>query len=427
VKGEYDADEARWLLEAQRLRVHEQVGYGTLLEYLERLFGYGPRMAKERLRVAEALAKLPAIREALASGALAWSAVREISRVAAPTTEDEWLAAARGKTVREVEEMVSGRKPGDRPSDPAEPVTRHVLRLEISSDALAAFREARRRIELDVGHSLDDDAAVRMLAHYALGGPDEPGRAPYQIAMTVCKECGRGTRDGSGQVLEVEPHRIEAARCDGQEIDLTHVGSHAAAAQNIPPRVRRLVWRRDHGRCQVPGCRAAKHLEVHHLRWRSDGGGHDPSNLTAMCDAHHDLVHRGLLVVEGSAPDLVFRHADGTLYGQRGAEEADVVAGLRWMGVPSADARRAEAAASAAGAEEADVVAGLRRMGVPAADARRAVAEAAASGAVRLEELLRRALLVLRRTTYASLARTSERGEGKFARGGGSPAGAVPG
>jgi 5-methylcytosine-specific restriction endonuclease McrA len=300
-KGEYDADEARWLLEAQRLRVHEQVGYATLLEYLERILGYGPRMAKERLRVAEALARLPAIREALASGALAWSAVREISRVAAPNTEDEWLAAARGKTVREVEEMISGRKPGDRPSDPAEPVTRHVLRLEISSDALAAFRDARRRIELDVGHSLDDDAAVRMLAHYALGGPDEPGRAPYQIAMTVCKECGRGTRDGSGQVLDVEPHRVEAARCDGQEVDLTHVGPDApSAAQTIPPRVRRLVWRRDHGRCQVPGCRAAKHLEVHHLRWRSDGGGHDPSNLTAMCDAHHDLVHRGLLVVEGT-------------------------------------------------------------------------------------------------------------------------------
>ena len=44
-KGAYDVDEARWLIEAQRLRVHEQVGFGTLLEYLERLFGYGPRTA----------------------------------------------------------------------------------------------------------------------------------------------------------------------------------------------------------------------------------------------------------------------------------------------------------------------------------------------------------------------------------------------
>ncbi|HKE13911.1 MAG TPA: hypothetical protein VKB80_03525, partial [Kofleriaceae bacterium] len=264
-KGAYDVDEARLLLEAQRLRVHEQVGYGTLLEYLERLFGYGPRMATERLRVAEALAMLPAFRDALAAGVLAWSAVRELSRVAVPATEAEWLAAAKDKTVRQVEEMVSGRKRGGRPTDRPEPVTRHVLRLEVSSDALAAFRDARRRIELEVGHSLDDDAAILMLAQYALRGSDDPGRAPYQVAMTVCVDCGRGTRDGSGKELDVEPHRIEAARCDAQEVDLTHVGAGAPApaTQTIPPRIRRLVWRRDHGRCQVPGCRAAKFLEVH--------------------------------------------------------------------------------------------------------------------------------------------------------------------
>ncbi len=377
-KGEYDAEEARWLVAAVRLRVHEQVGYATALEYLERLFGYGPRMAKERLRVAEALAGLPAMRDALAAGGLTWSAVRELSRVAQAGTEAEWLAAARGKTARQIEEMVSGRKPGDRPSDPAEPVTRHVLRLELSAEALAAFREARRQIELEVGHSLDDDAAVRMLAHYALRGPDDPGRAAYQVALTVCEECGRGTRDGSGQALAVEPHHIEAARCDAQEFSLTHVGSTAEpAAQSIPPSIRREVLRRDHGRCQVVGCRSAKFVEVHHIVWRSDGGTHHPSNLTTTCSAHHALVHRGLLIIEGTAPDrLTFRHADGTPYGERDADEADALSGLR-------------------------------HLGVAAADARRAVAAAMASGAVGLEAILRQALIVLARTTYASVALSS--------------------
>ena len=192
--------------------------------------------------------------------------------------------------------------------------------------------------------------------------------------MTLCEQCGRGTRDGSGKVLDVEPHRIEAARCDAQEIDLTHVGASAPATQTIPPRIRRRVWRRDHGRCTAPGCRSAKHLEVHHLRRRVDGGGHDPLNLTVLCNAHHDLIHRGALVVDGAAPDLVFRHADGRPYGQGHADEAD----------------------------EADAIDGLRRMGVAAVDARRAVAEAAAGGAVALEDLLRQALRFLGRTTYAS-------------------------
>jgi hypothetical protein len=391
VKGAYDAEEAGWLLAGKRVRVHEPLGFASYLEYLERIFGYGPRLAMERLRVAEALVGLPALRDALASTALSWSAVRELSRVAVAATEAEWIACAKGKTVRQVEEMVSGRRAGERPSDPADPgATRHVLRLEISGDALAAFRDARRKLELEVGDALDDDAAVRLLAHYALGGPADPGRAPYQVAMTVCEQCGRGTRDGSGQVFALEPHRVAAALCDAQEISLTHVGGEPAeqATQTIPPRIRRLVWRRDHGRCCVPGCRSGKYLEVHHIVPRSRGGTHDPLQLAVLCSAHHALVHRGLLRLTGTAPDhLDFRHADGTPYGQP-RERAAVVDG-------AGATPRDEAA-------EADALDALRRAGVRSADARQAIGEAVRSGAVGLEPVLRQALGVLARTTYAS-------------------------
>ena len=226
---------------------------------------------------------------ALASGELCWSAVRELTRVAVPATEAEWIAAAQGRSMREVEDMVSGRKSGDRPGDPADPAAkRQVLRLEVTGDGLAAFRDARRRLELEVGHSLDDDAVVRMLAHYALGGPTDPGRAAYQVAMTVCPQCRRGTRDGAGRELTVEPHVVEAALCDAQHIGDTHVdGVPVKASQTIPPRIRRLVVRRAHGRCEVPGCRAARYLEIHHIVHRADGGTHDPSLLILVCSAHH--------------------------------------------------------------------------------------------------------------------------------------------
>ncbi len=207
-KSQYDAEEARWLLQGKQVRVHEPLGFGTYLAYPEHVLGSAPRLASERLRVAEALVDLPAMMGALASGELCWSAVRELTRVTTAATEAEWIAAARGRSVREVEDMVSGRRPGD-PADAG--AKRHVLRLEVSADALAAYREARKRIELDVGHTLDDDAALRMLAHYALGGPGDPGRAAYQIAMTICEQCGRGTRDGAGRELVVEQPQIEAA------------------------------------------------------------------------------------------------------------------------------------------------------------------------------------------------------------------------
>ena len=46
-------DEA--LLQAHRAGAHLRLGYASFYEYTERLFGYGPRLTQEKLRVAEAL------------------------------------------------------------------------------------------------------------------------------------------------------------------------------------------------------------------------------------------------------------------------------------------------------------------------------------------------------------------------------------
>jgi hypothetical protein len=70
--------------------------------------------------------------------------------------------------------------------------------------------------------------------------------------------------------------------------------------------MRKLVRRRDGDRCTVPGCRSAQFLDIHHIVPRSEGGGHEPENLTLLCGAHHDARHDGRLIIRGSAPDLVF-------------------------------------------------------------------------------------------------------------------------
>jgi 5-methylcytosine-specific restriction endonuclease McrA len=302
--------------------------------------------------------------------------------------------------MRDVEEMVPGRRPGDRPGDPADADAKlHVLRLEISGDALAAFREARRRIELEVGHSLDDDEAVRMLAHYALGGPRDPGRAAYQVAITICKQCGRGTRDGAGRELALEPHDVEAALCDAQHIGDTHVdGAPVKASQTIPPRTRRLVHRRAHGRCEVPGCRSAKYLEIHHIIHRADGGTHDPSLMTLLCSAHHAAIHRGALHVSGTAPDrLEFRRRRAT-----------------WP-VPSTPAPSSPGPTqNAPGNLHADALDALRRLGFSAVQARDALAACSTAGDI--ETLLRESLAHLRPPVQVSRASEPTRLYGSRAR-----------
>src|SRR5678816_1222413 len=86
-----DSEEAHWLLIALRSGAHRRLGFASFLEYLERIFGYSPRFAQERLRVAEALEALPVMQQALAGGELCWSVVRELTRVATSKTEADWL------------------------------------------------------------------------------------------------------------------------------------------------------------------------------------------------------------------------------------------------------------------------------------------------------------------------------------------------
>src|SRR5581483_5528732 len=89
-----------------------------------------------------ALAELPQMELALEKGELVYSVVRELTRVVVPETAPDWMAAAQGKTLREVEDMVSGRAPGDPPEAPPKPeLILHLLRHEVTGETYANFRE----------------------------------------------------------------------------------------------------------------------------------------------------------------------------------------------------------------------------------------------------------------------------------------------
>jgi hypothetical protein len=62
------------------------------------------------------------------------------------------------------------------------------------------------------------------------------------------------------------------------------------------------IFERDEYRCQVPGCTRRAELQGHHIIFRSQGGSDDPSNLVAVCYAHHQQgVHDGHLRCAGNA------------------------------------------------------------------------------------------------------------------------------
>jgi hypothetical protein len=217
----------------------------------------------------------------------------------------------------------------------------------------------------EAGSFLDDDASLLLLARQILGGPTDEGRAPYQIALTVCEQCGRGRQQGQGELIDVGSDIVEMAQCDAQLIgridspgqngegeDQRHVDAHVGgvpgkARQDVPPAVRRRALRRDGGRCVVPGCRQSIFLDLHHVVLRSEGGDDIADNLITVCGAHHRALHRGQLAIEGRVSSgLVFRHADGAAYGRVADPRAATVyeqafQALRSLGFREADVRRA--------------------------------------------------------------------------------------
>jgi hypothetical protein len=63
------------------------------------------------------------------------------------------------------------------------------------------------------------------------------------------------------------------------------------------------ILERDGYQCAVPGCRARRGLEVHHIVFRSRGGTDARNNLVTLCATHHRLAlhEKGSLACKGSA------------------------------------------------------------------------------------------------------------------------------
>jgi hypothetical protein len=331
VRGALDLEEAASLRDAEAACIWRRYGCASLLEYMERELGYTPRAAMERLRVAKLIDELPQIREAMLQGELSFSAVRELTRVATAETEGEWLAACGEMNQRELEELVSGHKRGNRPTDRPDPALRWKdLRLKVRPETNALMRQAQQILSKERGERIDEDAYLAATARMIIDGvrpqsssaaSDERAassendegcggapcrtRAPYQIAVTVCRECKRGWQDGGGITVEMSPPALEQAWCDAEEIGSIDGAGPERAKQAIPPAVRRLVWARDHGRCRVPGCRSSSNLDAHHIKHREDGGTHEPSNVVLLCEGHHRAHHEGSLLITGTATKLL--------------------------------------------------------------------------------------------------------------------------
>jgi len=332
-------------------------GFCSCAAWLSWRVGLDLGAARERVRVARALATLPLLTEALARGELSYAKVRALTRVATPETEARLLGVGRAGTAAHVERIVRGWRCVDRRAEAREAKRRHATRaLHVYHDedgtvvlrgrlepevgalvlqALAAARESLYQRSRgakaatgfgDVSEETPTVAqqradALALLAETALHqglDPGTPGER-YQVVVHVDASVLADPEQPGPSVLEggtrVSSETSQRLACDASRVVMRHddegrLVEIGARTRTIPPALRRALHHRDQG-CRFPGC-GQRFTQGHHLRHWAHGGPTTLSNLTLLCRRHHRAVHEeGYQVARLPDGALQFRRPDG--------------------------------------------------------------------------------------------------------------------
>ena len=355
-------------------RRHGWEGWRSCAHWLNWRTGLDLGAAREKLRVAAALADLNHIAAAMARGQLSYSKVRALTRVATPATEARLLAVALGATASHVERLVRAWRRTDRDAQPdAEQVllASRALSMQVDEDGMVVLRGRLtpevgavllRAVEAaleqvpasaeggDGGESTVAQRradAVGLVAESALAGGLDPGNSADRFQVTVhvqadtlaAREAAGGARRAtahvSAETLQVTDPDAglavieqvgglhlgrEAARrvaCDAGVVVLGHgadgeVLDVGRRTRTVPSALRRALQSRDRNQCQFPGCES-RHCDAHHVEHWADGGATRLQNLVSVCRFHHRAVHEaGFRVVPGDTDgQFRFLRADG--------------------------------------------------------------------------------------------------------------------
>ena len=255
------------------------LGFHTCAHWLNFKCGIDMNAARERVRVAHALGKLPKIDARFATGALSYSKVRAMTRIADESNEDYLLMIARHGTAYHMEKLVS------------------------------KYRRAKRLQDADVAR--EQHADRKLDYHYDCDGCLViKGRFPAEQGALIVKALEMAMEKDFSNDVSAETSRRIACDCsvvgikEGESGEPLSIGRKTRA---IPPAIRRALRIRDGG-CRFPGCTHDKFVDGHHIQHWADGGETSLDNLVLLCRHHHHLVHEGGFACEKTKDgEIIFR------------------------------------------------------------------------------------------------------------------------
>ncbi|HEX2031693.1 MAG TPA: DUF222 domain-containing protein [Actinomycetota bacterium] len=326
--AEYD-DRRLWLRD----------GAGSMTSWLSGRYGLRKGSARELVRVARRLRRLPEIARAHAEGRLSWDQLQPLTRFATAETDGHWAARAPslrpGALWREAarHERMRIRDANDAHRsrslrlyrDPDRPVV-YVdgsLPPEQGAAVEAALNRRAEEVPRDPEADFPDEARMAdAFVELVTGSADrQPGPATLVVHADVDAVTGQESREGPWLTETEDGYRLtaEAVRrlaCDAVlEWVLEERGRPVGIGRRgraVPGHLLRAVRHRDGASCRFPGCERRKWLNAHHLVHWADGGPTTLDNLLLLCWYHHRLIHeRGWGITGHPATDLRFHDPTG--------------------------------------------------------------------------------------------------------------------
>jgi len=311
--------------------------------------------AREKVRVAQALKRLPMISAAFASGELSYSKVRSLTRVARPANEAELVDFALRNPARHVaercRELRMGAPSSARIAERAWAGRSLRLRRDAERDTVSVTvelpLEAGDLLEKALDKARDDecleipdivdtswstrqaDAFVTMLEEYLQGSRNEGAGSSDNYLVTIHVDQSALAGDVGRSSVPIET--AKRLCCDGKAVVLTETGdgeplSIGRKSRIVPKSIERAVRARDRNTCRFPGCRNHRFLDMHHVEHWSAGGATALDNLMLLCTKHHTLVHEGRFRIDRDFRDRwAFYRPDGIAVPECGYYARDMV------------------------------------------------------------------------------------------------------
>jgi len=342
--GHLNAGNYRFLVliaEFDRRQVWSDGATQSCAHWLNWQCGIDMGAAREKVRVAHALEKLPRIAAAMARGVLSYSKVRAITRVACAATEEVFLSTALYGTADHVEKLVryyrrakeaeelsrEARQQASRGityfhDDDGSLVLKGRLPAEVGDLVLKALDAAMKEMPLKDMTPADvsaetcktrptpsmrraDAFAVMAESFLKHGAEALSGGDRHQIVVHVDAETLRESTAGRCELEDGPSLSAETARrlaCDASVITIVEDQNGTPLdvgrkTRSIPPAIRRALKSRDRG-CRFPGCPNTRYVDGHHIHHWAHGGETKLSNLVSLCRFHHRQVHEGHVGVQ---------------------------------------------------------------------------------------------------------------------------------